>query len=289
MEDTVAAYKYIHDQSLAYINQGFTSEEIAQKIKLPEQLEKLWYIRQYYGTVAHNAKAVYQKYMGWYNGNPVYLNALTPSEEAKKLVGYLGDSTEVLKRAKKDFENGEYQWVAQITNVLIYVDPNNMQARYLCADALEQLGYQAESGIWRNNYLSGAYELRNGTEKDIIKKTTRSIDAKKAMTSEMLLDYLGILINGEETGEFDYKINLVITDTKEEYYLHLYHGTLLYTKGSIKDPDATLTMPRLLLLSIIQNDDDKISKIDVDGDKEVLNALSKHLVEYPDFFNLIEP
>ena len=109
------------------------------------------------------------------------------------------------------------------------------------------------------------------------------------MTSEMLLDYLGILINGEETGEFDYKINLVITDTKEEYYLHLYHGTLLYAKGSIKDPDATLTMPRLLLLSIIQNDDDKISKIDVDGDKEVLDALSKHLVEYPDFFNLIEP
>lgn len=289
MEDTAAAYKYIHDQSLAYINQGFTSEEIAQKIKLPEQLEKIWYTRQYYGTVAHNAKAVYQKYMGWYNGNPVYLNALTPSEEAKKLVEYLGDSTEVLKRAKKDFENGEYQWVAQITNVLIFADPDNMQARYLCADALEQLGYQAESGIWRNNYLSGAYELRNGTEKDIIKKTTGSIDAKKAMTSEMLLDYLGILINGEETGEFDYKINLVITDTKEEYYLHLYHGTLLYAKGSIKDPDATLTMPRLLLLSIIQNDDDKISKIDVDGDKEVLNALSKHLVEYPDFFNLIEP
>ena len=289
MEDTAAAYKYIHDQSLVYMNQGFTSNEIAQKIKLPEKLEKVWYTRQYYGTVAHNAKAVYQKYMGWYDGNPVNLNALTPTEEAKKLVEYLGDSNEILKRAKKDFEKGEYQWVAQITNVLIYADPKNMQARYLCADALEQLGYQSESGIWRNNYLSGAYELRNGTENDITKKSTGSVDAKKAMTTEMLLDYLGILIDGEQTSDLDYKANLVISDTNEEYYLHLYHGTLLYAQGKIDDPDATLTMLRILLFAIIQNNDEEISKIDINGDKKVLDALSKNLVKYPDFFNIIEP
>lgn len=289
MEDTAAAYKYIHDQSLVYMNQGFTSNEIAQKIKLPEKLEKVWYTRQYYGTVAHNAKAVYQKYMGWYDGNPVNLNALTPTEEARKLVEYLGDSNEVLKRAKKDFEKGEYQWVAQITNVLVYADPDNMQARYLCADALEQLGYRSESGIWRNNYLSGAYELRNGTEKDITKKSTGSADAKKAMTTEMLLDYLGILIDGEQTSDLDYKANLVISDTNEEYYLHLYHGTLLYAQGKIDDPDAILTMPRILLFAIIQNNDEEISKIDVNGDKKVLDTLSKNLVKYPDFFNIIEP
>lgn len=289
MEDTAAAYKHIHDQSLVYMNQGFTSNEIAQKIKLPEKLEKVWYTRQYYGTVAHNAKAVYQKYMGWYDGNPVNLNALTPTEEARKLVEYLGDSNEVLKRAKKDFEKGEYQWVAQITNVLVYADPDNMQARYLCADALEQLGYRSESGIWRNNYLSGAYELRNGTEKDITKKSTGSADAKKAMTTEMLLDYLGILIDGEQTSDLDYKANLVISDTNEEYYLHLYHGTLLYAQGKIDDPDATLTMPRILLFAIIQNNDEEISKIDVNGDKKVLDTLLKNLVKYPDFFNIIEP
>lgn len=289
MEDTAAAYKYIHDQSLVYMNQGFTSEEIAQMVKLPQKLEKVWYTRQYYGTVSHNAKAIYQKYMGWYDGNPVNLNALTPTEEAVKLVEYLGDSDVVIEKAKEDFEKGEYQWVAQITNVLVYADPDNMQARYLCADALEQLGYQAESGIWRNNYLSAAYELRNGTETDITKKSTGSADAKKAMSTEMLLDYLGILIDGEQISDLDYKANLIISDTKEEYYIHLYHGTLLYAQGKQANPDATLTMPRLSLFAIIQNNAEAISKIDVDGDKKVLDALSNNLAKYPDFFNIIEP
>ena len=109
---------------------------------------------------------------------------------------YLGDVNAILEKAKKDFEKGEYQWVAQITNALVYQNPENQDARYLCADALEQLGYQAESGIWRNNYLSAAYELRNGTETDISKKATNSEDSVKSMTTEMLLDYLGILIDG---------------------------------------------------------------------------------------------
>lgn len=289
MENTASAYKFIHDQTLMYINHGYTSNEIARKIKLPQSLEQVWYTRQYYGTVSHNAKAVYQKYIGWYDGNPVNLNPLTPSEEAEKLVEYLGDVNAILEKAKKDFEKGEYQWVAQITNALVYQNPENQDARYLCADALEQLGYQAESGIWRNNYLSAAYELRNGTETDISKKATNSEDSVKSMTTEMLLDYLGILIDGEQVGELDYRINFTISDTKEHYYAHLKNGALLYAKGEVKNADATLTLPRLALFAIIQGNQDGIRQIQVRGDKSALNALTDHLTEYPAFFNIVEP
>ena len=133
-------------------------------IQLPEEMEKVWYTRQYYGTVYHNSKAVYEKYMGWYDGNPVHLAELTPSDYAQKLVEYFGDTDAVLEKAKEDFAKGEYQWVAQITNTLVFADPENTDARYLCADALEQLGYQAESGPWRSAYLCAAQELRNGSK-----------------------------------------------------------------------------------------------------------------------------
>ena len=166
MVNTAAVYKFINDQTLTYINQGYTSNEISNMIKLPEELEKNWYTRQYYGTVAHNSKAVYQKYMGWYDANPVHLHPLEPTESAKKWVEYLGDVDEVLRLAKADFDKGEYQWVAEITNIIVFADPANEAARLLCADALEQLGYQAESGPWRNAYLTAALELRNGNSED---------------------------------------------------------------------------------------------------------------------------
>ena len=139
MTNTAAVYKFMHDQTLLYINQGYTSTEIANMIELPEALNKVWYTRQYYGTLKHNVKAIYQKYMGWYDANPVHLDELEPTEYAKKLVEYLGDADKVLEMAKSDYEKGEYQWVAQITNTLVYADPENEQAKYLCADALERV------------------------------------------------------------------------------------------------------------------------------------------------------
>ncbi len=146
LESTAAMYKFITDQTLMYVNLGYTSTEIANMIELPSALEKNWYTRQYYGTVRHNAKAVYQKYMGWYDANPVNLHPLAPADTAKKFVEYFGDTDAVLARAAQDFEAGEYQWVAQVTNLIVFADPANEAARLLCADALEQLGYAAESG-----------------------------------------------------------------------------------------------------------------------------------------------
>lgn len=291
MVDTAAVYKFINDQTLMYLNQGLTSNEIANKIKLPDALAKNWYTRQYYGTVAHNAKAVYQRFMGWYDANPVHLGALDPSESAKKYVEYFGDTTEVLKKAKEDFDKGEYQWVAEITNVLVYADPSNKDARYLCADALEQLGYQAESGTWRNAYLSGAKELREGTVQDAKYRATGSADTQRSMTPEMMLDYLGIRTDSNAAQDLNLKINIKITDVGEDYLLTVHSGVLLYQTGvQAQDADATLTMPKTGLFAILNKDAGQQKKlIQIEGDETVLDKLCANIVDFEFFFNIVEP
>lgn len=289
VENTAAAYKYINDQTLLYLNQGDTSTEVAQRIKLPDSLEKVWYTRQYYGTVAHNAKAVYQKYMGWYDANPVNLNRLTPSEEAVKFVEYLGDPDKVLEKAKADFEKGEYQWVAQITNLLVYADPKNQDARYLCADALEQLGYQAESGTWRNCYLSAAYELRNGTESSLEKTATSTNDQIKSAEADLMLNYLGIVIDGSKLSGSDCTVNFVLSDTGQQYVVRLLHGSLLYHEGSDPDAEATYTMPKMSIFALAANQEQGIEQIRVEGSSEFLDLIRQNIAEFPPYFNIIEP
>lgn len=291
MVDTAAVYKFINDQTLMYLNQGLTENEIANKIKLPDALAKNWYTRQYYGTVAHNSKAVYQRFMGWYDANPVHLGALDPSESAKKYVEYLGDTGAVLKKAKEDFDKGEYQWVAEITNVLVYADPENKEARYLCADALEQLAYQAESGTWRNAYLSGAKELREGTVTDDKYRANGSADTQRNMTPEMMLDYMGIRTDSNAAQNLNLKINLKITDAGENYLLTVHSGVLLYQAGvQADDADATLTMPKAGLFVILSKDAGQQEKlIKVEGDKAVLDKLCANIVDFEFFFNIVEP
>ena len=291
MVNTAAVYKYINDQTLLYINQGYTETEIANMIQLPKDLEKVWYTRQYYGTVAHNSKAVYEKYMGWYDGNPIHLAELTPSDYAQKLVTYLGDTDAVLAMAKKDFENGEYQWVAQITNTLVYADPSNTDARYLCADALEQLGYQAESGPWRNAYLCAAQELRNGTNADPATRASGSEDAIAHMTPEMILDYLGILVDTTKAQELSFTANIVLPEGN--YVLCVKNGVLLYQKDTQADnADVTWTTNRVGLLSVIQKNSDGVAAlITQDGDTTYLTQLMDAVTAMADyrFFNIVEP
>ncbi|WP_082989514.1 alkyl/aryl-sulfatase [Christensenella intestinihominis] len=290
MQNTAAMYKFINDQTLMYLNQGYTSDEISNMIQLPEALEKNWYTRQYYGTVAHNSKAVYQKYMGWYDANPVNLNPLAPSDSAQKYVEYLGDTEEVLRKAKEDFDNGEYQWVAEITNVLVFADPGNEQARYLCADALEQLAYQAESGTWRNAYLSGAKELRDGTTNDPDKKANASADLQRAMTPDMMFDQMGILLDANAAQDLNLKINFNITD-EEPYLVTVDSGVLLYQKGAqADDADATLTLPRAAMFAILAKDaEQQKQNITIEGDRDVIGKLTEHMVTYDFFFNIVEP
>ena len=144
------------------LNHGLTPTEIAEQLKLPPSLASEWSSRGYYGTLSHNAKAVYQFYLGWYDANPADLNPLPRAEAARKQVEYMGGAEAVLKRAREDFKAGQYRWVASVTSQLVFADPANKEARELGADALEQLGYQSEAATWRNAYLLGAAELRNG-------------------------------------------------------------------------------------------------------------------------------
>ena len=286
--NTAAIYKFIHDQTLHYMNQGYTSNEIAAMLTLPEKLEKVWYTRPYYGTLAHNAKAVYQKYLGWYDANPVNLNPLPPSDTAKKLVEYLGSTELVLCKAKKDYAKGEYQWVAQITKELVYADPSNQKARNLCADALEQLGYQAESGAWRNAYLMGAAELRKGNLSGLARTANGLSSAMKEMTVDMLLDYIAILTDANAAQNDDVTLNLIVTDVNEKFYVTRKNGILLsYPGESHPDAQASVTCKRLQLLALMQGQ--QAGQIQISGDPTVLKRLLAYASKFEKTFNVIEP
>lgn len=285
--NTASVYKFIHDQTLFYINQGYTANEISNMIELPTDLEKVWYTRQYYGTLSHNVKAVYQKYMGWYDANPVNLNPMDPAEYAKKLVEYLGDTDVVLEKAKEDFANGEYQWVAQITKELVYADPTNEAARNLCADALEQLGFQAESGTWRNAYLVGAYELREGNSAQ--KATSSSSGAVLAeMTLEMVLDYIALRSDAIAAQDDDIAFNLYISDLNESYYVVRQNGVLMYYNGvQNAEADTTVTCTKMQFIgSMMQMD---VPEPVIEGDSTILDSLTKYMKNVGPYFNIIEP
>ena len=290
MVNTAAVYKFIHDQTLFYINQGYTDTEIADMIQLPADLEQVWYTRQYYGTLKHNVKAVYQKYMGWYDANPIHLDELTPTDYAQKLVAYLGDTDKVLEMARADFEAGEYQWVAQITNTLVYADPDNLEARYLCADALEQLGYQAESGPWRNAYLTAAQELRQTG--GVVTNTTSGIgEIQMQMGVDLMLEYLGIRLDSNGVESLNGTVNLVVPDTGEQFVLTLRAGVLLYQEGVQSDStDATWRLPKAALFALLQGNADGVRQLSqLDGGEELLDALCEHIVVFTPNFNIIEP
>ena len=295
MVNTAAVYKFINDQTLTYINQGYTSAEISSMIKLPDKLAKVWYTRQYYGTVAHNSKAVYQKYMGWYDANPVNLNPLAPSDSAKKWVEYLGDVDRVLRMAKKDYEAGEYQWVAEVTNTIVFADPKNEDARLLCADALEQLGYQAESGPWRNAYLTAALELRSGNSSQAAKTAKNTGAMVREMTAPMMFDYMGILLDKQALEDYDFTVNVSLPDVSQQYMLQIKNGVVLVYKDTLSDKaDVSVTCPKNALFYIITNDQENMAKtLKVEGNAKLVALLAENMnqvpVSGPSAFNIIEP
>ena len=265
--NTAAAYKYINDQTLLYMNEGYTSTEIAHMIELPEELKKNWYTRQYYGTVAHNSKAVYQKYMGWYDANPIH------------------------RKAKEDYEKGEYQWVAELTNMLVFADPENQDARYLCADALEQLAYQAESGTWRNAYLCAAQELRFGTNTDPATRATTSGGITSHMTPEMIMQYLGIYTDSNKIEDLSFTANIVLPE--ESYVLVVKNGVVLYEQGSLHEmADTVWTTNRKGLFGIATNNREVIdAEVTQEGDTTLLDQLMEGntVADMDIFYHIIEP
>ena len=245
-------------------------------------------IYKYYGTLPHNAKAIYQKYLGWYDANPVNLDPLPPSDAAKKLVEYLGSTELVLCKAKKDYAKGEYQWVAQITKELVFADPSNQKARNLCADALEQLGYQAESGAWRNAYLMGAAELRNGNLSGRARTANGLTNSMRAMTVSMLLDYIAILTDANAAQNDDLTLNLTVTDEKEQFYVTRKNGVLLsYPGENHPDAQASVTCKRLQLFALMTGQ--QAGQVQISGDSTVLKRLLAYASKFEKTFNVIEP
>lgn len=246
------AYRYINDQTLRLANHGQTPIEIAEEVRLPDSLARHWAVRDYYGTISHNVKATYTRYLGWYDGNPANLHPLPPVEVAKKYLVFMGGAESVLDRARNCFESGEYRWVAEVMKHVVFADPSNQAARELAADAMEQLGYQAESSTWRNAYLTGAQELRFGSPVMPQIIDTASAETIHALTLEMIFNYLAIRINGPEAAGREVTVNLVFPDTNQTAWLRLENGALSHSvERNSPDPDATVTLDRRTLDRIV--------------------------------------
>jgi len=244
-------YKYVHDQTLRLMNHGMTAPEIAEEIALPPALSQAWQNRDYYGSVRHNIKAIYQRYLGWYDANPANLNGLPPIEAAKKYVEYMGGAAAVVSRAKADFAKGEFRWVAEIMSRVVFSDPQNAEARELNAAALDQLGYLAESATWRNAYLFGAHELRKGPAE--IRRMAVSPDMASALSVPMFFDSLAVRLNGPKADGKRIVVNWTITDTNEKYILNLENSALTYVVGrNAEVADAGLTLERATLTKAMQ-------------------------------------
>ena len=223
-------YKYIHDQTLRLANAGHTPREIAELIELPESLRTNFATRGYYGTVKHNAKAVYQWYFGWYDGNPANLDPLPPAEAGAKYVELMGGPESVLEKARASFDKGEYRWTATLLDHLVFAAPNNKQARELLANTYDQLGYQAESGPWRDVYLSAALELRNGNSGSGV-DIAGAADLLRHMPIHRFFDAMGARIDGIEAADNDLKINFHFTDLDESIAVQVENGVLNYRVG----------------------------------------------------------
>ncbi|QID88192.1 sulfuric ester hydrolase [Saccharomyces pastorianus] len=286
-------YKFIHDQSLCLLNHGYTAEEIAETLRMPASLEQEWSTRGYYGTLHHNAKAVYQKYLGWYDANPANLNPLPPVAYAKKTIEYMGGADAVLDRAREDFKRGEFRWVASIANQVVYAEPENREARELGANALEQLGYQAESGIWRCAYLVGAMELRDGVP-DIPSITKNIGDLTKAVSNDLLFDFLAVRLDGTRAEGINSVINWHFADLNEYFVMSLENSALTHIIGQQQEADVSVRLYRGTLDEILQKkttftEAASNDKAVIDGDISKLEEVFSLLDSFELMFPIVEP
>jgi len=244
-------YGYLHDQTLRAINQGATGIEIAEGIELPPAVARAWHTHGYYGSVSHNVKAIYQRYMGWFDGNPATLWEHPPVDAAKRHVEFMGGSAEVLAKARTSYEAGDFRWVAQVLNYVIFAEPDNAEARALQADTLEQLGFGSENGTWRNFFLMGAYELRNGPVGT--PTVAASADIAGALSVEQVFDAIALRIDGPRAWDADITIDWRITDEGIEHRTSLRNGLLVHfdLEGEASTADARLMLARQDLIAAV--------------------------------------
>jgi len=287
-------YKYVHDQTVRLMNHGHKAAEIAERLTLPRSLGTTWHVRGYYGTLSHNAKSVYQRYIGWYDANPANLNPLPPVERGRKYVEYMGGADAAIRRAREDFARGEYRFVAEAMSHVVFADPANTDARRLGANALEQLGYAAESATWRNAYLLGALELRQAQPASAARAPV-SPDVVHAMSLDLFFDYLGVRLDGARAEGRRLVINWVFPDLDRRYVLNLQNSALTYLADRQSDrADATVTLDRptlsrLLLKEVRLDDGLRSGLITVDGQSSAVGELFGLLDDFTLMFEVVAP
>ncbi len=290
------AYRFVHDQTLRLANHGLTMDEIAEDLVLPEALGGEFFNRGYYGTFSHNAKAVYQRYLGWFDGNPANLHPHPPVEAAKRYVSFMGGADAVLDRARISFAEGDYRWVVEVVNHVVFAEPENESARLLQADALEQLGYQSESGPWRDFYLSGAMELRsNGTVLKGLPGNALGSGIVASMTPELLFDLIGVRLNGPRSADFEIEIEFVVTDRSDERWsVGVRHG-VLHARRDARNTGSVGVITSIVALAVFatgsQNFETLIAREDfeVNGDVNRLRDLVERLDVFEFGFEIVLP
>jgi alkyl sulfatase BDS1-like metallo-beta-lactamase superfamily hydrolase len=285
-------YAYVHDQTLRLLNKGYNGPEIAELMTLPPALDKAWSARGYYGSVNHNVKAIYQRYTGWFDGNPAHLWEHIPVERAKRYVQLVGGVDQIITKGGEAFDRGDFRWAAEILNHAIFAEPDNSTVRNLLADTYEQLGYGSENGTWRNFFISGTTELRCGNFGTPTQ--TASADVVAQLTPEMLFDALAVQVNGPKAWEEKLSIDVVLTDFSVQYRLWLSNGALIYTTAKQStDSDATLTgtTRQLSALAVYGPNPAALKRagLNITGDSAALERLRALLDPGDPNFNIVTP
>lgn len=289
-------YGYLHDQTLRRLNQGYTGIEIAESLELPPAIADSWHTRGYYGSVSHNVKAIYQRYMGWFDGNPAHLWEHPPVESARRHVDFMGGAEEVLRKAQAAYDAGDYRWVAQVVNYVIFADPSNEAAKQLQASTYEQLGYGAENATWRNFYLMGAYELRRGNVGTPTKASSPTMMA--ALSVEQVFDAISLRIDGPKAWHEKSVSDWRITDENRTHRVELRNGLMIhhdrFDGDDLPPAEATFTLSRGALIGVLLAGQDigaavRSGAVQVEGDPSGLGRVIAVLDEPDTAFNIVTP
>ncbi len=286
-------YRYLHDQTVRLMNKGLTQDEIAETIKAPPAIADKWFNRGYYGTYSHNSKAVYQYYLGWYDGVPANLNPHPPVARGQKFVAAMGGAKKVLTAAKKAMAAGDYRWSSDLLNQLVFADPKNAAAKSMLASSYDQQGYQSESAIWRNMFLSAARDLREGV-KTKSGLTTQSLDLIAAIPTGMLMNSVATRLDPEILGTQRINLNFIFSDRNEKAKISIGNSVMFADMDAAHDaPMATVTGPRQLFLGLMflkmPLAQMQGAGLKIEGDRAAVEALLTAIEPQSGAFNIAEP
>jgi alkyl sulfatase BDS1-like metallo-beta-lactamase superfamily hydrolase len=282
-------YAYLHDQTLRLLNQGHTGAEIAEMFQMPPALDKAWHTHGYYGSVSHNVKAIYQRYMGWFDGNPARLWQHPPEALAARYVEAIGGVDRVVELARQAVDSGDFRWAATLLDHAVFADESHAGARTLLADTLDRLAFGAENATWRNFFLSGASELRDGNFGTALAPNSPSL--LSALTPEQIFDGLAITVNGPRAWDLDLALDVTLSDLNSNYRLTLRNGVLVHRKV-VADPttaNVTIKLDNAFRLIKAAMGDTGSPGLEISGDQTALQQLLGVLDPADPAFNIVTP